>query len=206
MKIRSVEIEATLDEVDASTVLSQLVARLAGEPAVGDTDTVTVEDGDADKAVAEQTAAEAAETPAESPNAVPGVATEGQSTVRGLLGKNRAGDHFVRFLAETIGWPHVNVHGIKPKGHVTGTPLDYSRYLRVRKQGSQYGGFAYAYPVDGWVSLRLNFATEDDKNAVAPDAKLTPKGHREYGVGITITDDSTLKQAIELAHMAYDRT
>ncbi|MDQ3592534.1 MAG: hypothetical protein M3386_06505, partial [Actinomycetota bacterium] len=173
---------------------------LGGEPAVGET--VTVEEVDADDAAAEQ----AAETPAETPDAVPGVAAEGQATVRGLLDRNRAGDHFVRFLAETSGWPHVKVHGIKPTGHVTGTPLDYSRYLRVRKQGSQYGGFAYAFPENGNVSFRLNFATDDDKNAVAPDAELTPKGHREYGVKITITDDSTLKQALDLARQAYDRT
>jgi hypothetical protein len=126
--------------------------------------------------------------------------------VLGLLNKNPAGDHFVQFLAATTSWPHVKVHGIKPKAHVTGTPLDYSRYLRVRKQGSQYGGFAYGHPATGYVLVRLNFVTDDDKNSVAPDALLTPQGHREYGVAITITDDSTLKQAIELARMAYDRT
>ena len=168
---------------------------------------IPAEEVDADDAAAQQVAAEAAETPAPStPDAVPGLAAEGQEVVRGLLDRNPAGELFVRFLAEATTWPSVKVHGIKPKGHTAGTPLDYSRYLRLRKQGSQFGGFACAYPANGYIHLRLNFSSEVERNAVAPDANLTPQGHREYGVEIYIRDESTLKQAVELAQRAYDLT
>lgn len=76
----------------------------------------------------------------------------------------------------------------------------------MRKFGSQYGAFAYTYPVDGLVHLRLNFASEAELKAVAPGAWLTPKGHRAYGVAIRIVDDATLKEALELARLAYDAT
>jgi hypothetical protein len=209
MKIRSFEIEATREELDSSSILAELLARLTSPAGTGDTKpgTVSAKDIEADDAAAQQAAAEAAETPAPSmPDAVPGVPTEGQEVVRGLLDRNPTGDLFVRFLAEATTWPSVLVHGIKPKGHTAGTPLDYSRYLRLRKQGSQFGGFAYAYPANGYIHLRLNFASEDEKNAAAPNATLTPQGHREYGVEIYIRDESTLRQAIELAQRAYDRT
>lgn len=210
MKIRSLEIEATPEELDASSALAELLARLTGQPAPetsNDPHSVPPEDVEADDAAAERAAAEAAETPApETPDAIPGVADEGQDTVRGLLAKNPNGALFVQFLAETHSWPNVRVHGIKPKGHVAGTPLDYTRYLRVRKQGSQFGGFAYAYPVNGYIHLRLKFDSDAELKAVAPDATLTPQGHKQYGVEITIRDESTLQQALELARMAYDRT
>lgn len=209
MKIRIFEIEATPDELDSSATLNEILVRLTEDSTTQPSDThiVPVEDVEADEAAAAQASVEAAETPAPStPDAIPGVAAEGQATVRGLLEKNAAAEEFMEFLAEAMTWTNVRVHGIKPKGHVSGTPLDYSRYLRLRKQGSQFGGFAYAYPINGYVHLRLNFDSGEELKALAPDAGLTPQGHKEYGVEIWIKDDSTLKQALELARMAYDRT
>lgn len=209
MKIRSFEIEASPEELDASSTLTELLARLTGQSnsRPGDSHAVPVEDVEADDAAAEQAAAEAAETPTPTtPDAVPGVAAEGQSTVDRLLDMNPARDQFERFLAETITWPSVRVIGIKPKGHVAGAPLDYSRYLRLRRTGSQFGGFAYIYAETGFCHLRLKMATDNDLHEIAPDAWRTPKGHHEYGVAINIVDDSTLKQAIELARQAYDLT
>lgn len=210
MKINVISIEATPEEVDASTVLSKAFARLTGQPATDVRDhpqTVPAEDVDADDAAADRAAAEAAETPAPAtPDAIPGVASEGQTTVHRLLEKNPASELFVEFVAETSSWPHVGVHGIKPKGHLPGTALDYSRYLRLRKHGSHFGGFAYAYAVDGLINLRLAFESDEELREIAPDAVRLHKGHREYRVNIRVSDESKLKQALELARMAYDAT
>lgn len=209
MRVRCFEIEASPAELDASSTLSDLLARLAGQPAsqTSNSHTVPVENVEADDAVAEQVAAEAAETPTPSTaDAVPGVAAEGQEVVRALLEQNSFGDLFEQFLAETTTWPSVAVIGIQRKGHVAGTPLDYSDYLRLRKTGSQFGGFAYVYAGTGFCNFRLKMASDDELDAVAPDAWRTPKGHHEYSVGISIVDESTLRQAIELARQAYDLT
>lgn len=66
MRIRSFEIEATPAELDTSTVLSELLARLTGQPvaeADGDDRPVAPANVEADDAAAEQADAEAAETP-----------------------------------------------------------------------------------------------------------------------------------------------
>jgi hypothetical protein len=210
MKINIVAIEATPEEIDSSTVLADALARITGQAPADrgdDPHTVSAEDVEADDAAADLADAEAAETPAPTtPAAVPGVAGEGQAVVRGLLDHNPAGELFVQFLAETTSWPNVKAIGIKRKGHVPGTALDYSRYLRLRKQRSHFGGFAYVYAVDGLVNLRLTFASDAELAEIAPDAWLLEKGHREYRVSIRVTDESTLKQAVDLARMAYDRT
>jgi hypothetical protein len=187
MKINIVAIEATPEEIDSSTVLADALARITGQAPADrgdDPHTVSAEDVEADDAAADLADAEAAETPAPNP----------------------AGELFVQFLAETTSWPNVKAIGIKRKGHVPGTALDYSRYLRLRKQRSHFGGFAYVYAVDGLVNLRLTFASDAELAEIAPDAWLLEKGHREYRVSIRVTDESTLKQAVDLARMAYDRT
>lgn len=46
---------------------------------------------------------------------VPGVADDGQATVRAALDRNPAGALFERFLEATLAWDAVRVHGIKRK-------------------------------------------------------------------------------------------
>jgi hypothetical protein len=54
--------------------------------------------------------------------------------------------------------------------------------------------------------VRLTFDSEEELHAIAPNAGRTFTGHRAYRVLIRIADDETLKQALTLARMAYDRT
>jgi hypothetical protein len=211
MKIQIVNYEGTPEELDRSRVLQELLGQDDSTTDVDSTETVPVpvEDVEADDAAADLAAAEEATATAASTSTaseVPGVAQEGQETVRGLLAKNPAGHLFERFLAETTTWPNAKVFGVKPKSHLPGTPLDYHRYLRLRKWGSSFGGFAYVYAVDGTVNLRLAYDTDEELNAIAPNACRLHAGHREYRVNIKITDEETLKQAIELARRAYDLT
>ena len=206
MKIRTFEIEATAEELDSSSTLSDILTRLTGQPATDD-GSVPPRDVEADDAAADLAAAEATETAAPAtPGAIPGVAEEGQHVVRGLLDRNPAGDLFVQFLAETNSWPNVKTLGIKSKGHLPGTSLDYSRYLRLRKTGSQFGGFAYVYAIDGLINLRLAFPSDKELAAIAPDSWRLAVGHRAYRVSIRITNESTLEQAIQLARQAYELT
>ncbi|KQU68304.1 hypothetical protein [Phycicoccus sp. Root101] len=203
MKVRSFEIEATPQELDSSTTLNELLRRMAGQ-SVRDGAGVAAEDAGSDDAAADL-AATAPVTPARQ-DTIPGVDTEGQDAIRSLLDRNPAGDLFVQFLSETNGWQNVKTLGIKSKGHLLGTPLDYSRYLRLRKTGSQFGGFAYVYAQDGLINLRLAFTSDEELAAIAPDAWRLAVGHREYRVNIRITNESTLGQALRLARQAYDLT
>lgn len=214
MKITLIELDGDVNEIDSSTVVSELLARrfktpdtdpdTHADPAVP-ADVVQADDAAAG-AAAQEAEAETADTWDYSPNVVPGVAAEGQDTVRRLLDGNPAGDLFVRFLAETTSWPSVRVHGIKRRGAQAGEALDYSRYLRLRKHGSQYGGFAYVYAVSGEVNPRRAYDTDEDLAELAPDAWRLETGHREYRVAIRIEDESTLQQALDLARDAYHAT
>ena len=196
MRLKHIEIEASPDELQSSPTLRELLATLACRSRAS-----TESDDDLEAAVAE--GAVAADTAAEE---VSGVAPEGRATVQTQLERNPAAQHFRRFLTEATSWPNAAVHGIKPKGSPAGTPLDYHRYLRIRRTGSQVGGFAYVWAVDGRVNPRLAFDSDDELHAIAPDAWRTHTGHRAYRVSIRIIDQSTLDQAIKLARTAYDQT
>lgn len=204
MKVTAFEFEGTPEELKDSPVLTALFERL-GEHAV-QASSFDI-DPDADDAAAEAADAEAAVAPApDGPDTVPGVPLDGQAEVKAQLDKNANRDLFREFLAETSSWTSVKVIGIKLRRSPEGTPLDYTRYLRVRKVGSQLGAFAYVTPSSGLIEPRLNFATDDELHAIARGARRHDKGHREYRVVIEIVDRDTLEQALRLARLAYDRT
>lgn len=204
MKVTVFEIEGTADELKESPALAAVVERLSNRAVhVPDSDF----DVDADDAAAEVADAEASAAPAPNePGAVPGVSADGQADVREQLTKNPAPELFEKFLADTTSWPKVKVHGIKIRRSPAGAPLDYTRYLRVRKAGSQFGGFVYVNPTTGTIEPRLNFPDDDALQAVAPAARRTFTGHRAYRAAIEIVDQSTLAQALDLARQAYDLT
>ncbi|MFE9925196.1 hypothetical protein ACFYQA_27565 [Streptomyces sp. NPDC005774] len=135
---------------------------------------------------------------------VPGVAAEGQETVKEQLALNPAAQQFIDFMAEAGAWESVGVHGIKRKTWQEGDPLDYTGYLRLRRKGSQYGGFAYVFASTGVVNFRLQHS--DEIAELAPDAYPLTKGNYRYRVNIQIRDEVTLKQALALAELAYDAT
>ncbi|MEV7253485.1 hypothetical protein [Streptomyces cyaneofuscatus] len=137
---------------------------------------------------------------------LPGVPDEGQEAVRALLQRSPAPDLFVRFLAEATRWENVQVHGIKRQNAKPGAPLDYSGYLRLRRQGSQFGGFAYVYAEHSSINLRLHHTREQLDAIGATQARTRITGHRAYRVSIDLTDETSLTQAIHLAELAYTAT
>ncbi|MEW2071394.1 hypothetical protein [Streptomyces sp. NPDC007346] len=139
-------------------------------------------------------------------SSLPGVPDEGQEAVRALLRRSPAPDLFVRFLAEATRWENVQVHGIKRQNAKPGAPLDYSGYLRLRRQGSQFGGFAYVYAERSSINLRLHHTREQLDAIGATQARTLVTGHRAYRVSIDLTDEASLAQAIHLAFLAYDAT
>lgn len=196
MKLNHVSIEASVEELENSPVLRKLLAALAA----GSPPNFRREDD------YESQGNEATERLNAATDNVPGVASAGQATVKAQLATNPAAEYFMRFLTEASGWPDVAVHGVKPKGSQAGAPLDYTRYLRLRRTGSQLGGFAYVYAADGHVNFRLAFESEEELRSIAPDAWQPTTGHRAYRVSIRISDESTLDQALRLARVAYERT
>lgn len=196
MKLNHLAIEVSVEELEKSPVLRGFLAALAaGVPAdLGRQDDYEAEGDEASKGFN-----------MDIPD-VPGVASAGQATVRAQLAANPAAECFVRFLAEASSWPDVAVHGVKPKGSQAGAPLDYTRYLRLRRTGSQLGGFAYVYATDGHVNFRLAYDSEEELHTIAPNAWQPTTGHRAYRVSIRISDQSTLDQALRLARAAYERT
>lgn len=193
MKLKRIEIEATVEELENSPVLAELFAALASPASLEYDETESLD-------------VEGEEVPDVGGADVPGVASEGQSAVKAQLAGNPAAEYFRRFLAEASGWPKVAVHGIKPKGSKSGAPLDYTRYLRIRRTGSQFGGFAYVRAVDGHVNLRLTFDSDEELHRFAPTAWRPTTGHREYRVSVRIVDQDSLDQALQLARSAYERT
>ncbi|MFW3477140.1 hypothetical protein ACN24M_39390 [Streptomyces microflavus] len=139
-------------------------------------------------------------------SSLPGVPDEGQEAVRALLRRSPAPDLFVRFLAEATRWENVQVHGIKRQNAKPGAPLDYSGYLRLRRQGSQFGGFAYVYAERSSINLRLHHTREQLDAIGATQARTLVTGPRAYRVSIDLTDEASLNQALHLATLAYDAT
>ncbi|MEU3724552.1 hypothetical protein [Streptomyces sp. NPDC031705] len=184
MKLTVFQFEGTAEELDASQAVQQLIAQGARSRA----DDVGGSAGS--DAVA-----------------IPGVAHEGQATVRALLRGNPAADHFIAFLAEATAWPHVKVHGIKRQRAEAESALDYGDYLRVRRHGSPKGAFAYVYAHNGVVNLRLPYDTDDALLAsLAPAAYRLEGGNEQYRISVQIVDAQTRDQAIDLAKVAYERT
>lgn len=195
MKLTYVCVEGTPQELDASEVVRRLVQQQSGAiDTVHRTPRVVV-DPESDDEVDFGWLVE---------GDVPGVAEEGQSTVKAQLAFNPAAQQFLDFMAEATSWDNVGVHGIKRKAWREGDPLDYTGYLRLRRKGSQYGGFVYAFASTGVINFRLLYS--DEIAELAPDAYPLSKGNHQYRVNIQIHDESTLKQALSLAELAYDAT
>ncbi|MFI9754282.1 hypothetical protein [Streptomyces collinus] len=186
MKLTVFQFEGTPEELDASQVLRELTDQHQGKARVA-THTALAH---------------------ELPARIPGVADEGQDTVRQLMSRSPARQLFLAFLEETTRWEHVGVHGVKRKNAQAGAPLDYSRYLRLRKQGSQFGGFAYVYPESSSINLRLNYTDQQLKELKITSARTLTTGHREYRVSIDLTNDNkqSLNEALRLAELAYNAT
>jgi hypothetical protein len=200
MEISVIKFVGTVEELDSSALVAEAIAGRRGDAEATDlADVINADEGD-------DADFEAGTVP-DSPDAIPGVPEEGQPVVRRLLNSNPAAEYFMKYLETITAWPSVGpVHGIKRKGGKKGDPLDYTRYLRARKQGSHFGGFTYAAPIDGKADIRLVFGSDEELAAIAPAAERKHGGHREYRVMIKIVDQDTLDQAIKLARMAYDRT
>ncbi|MEU3743231.1 hypothetical protein AB0E78_40010 [Streptomyces sp. NPDC032198] len=103
-------------------------------------------------------------------------------------------------------WDNTFVHGIKRKGAQPGVPLDYSRYLRLRRQGSQKGGFAYVFPELSRINFRLAYTDQQLANLSITTARTLTTEHQEYRVSVDLTDESSLADALELAKLAYNAT
>jgi hypothetical protein len=206
MKISIIEFEGSTEELDSSAIVAEALAGRRGAATREDlTDVIDVIDDDDDDD-ADDTDFGASAVP-DSPDAIPGVPAAGQPVVRRLLSSNPAAEYFIKFLATVTSWPSVGqVHGIKRRGAKPGDPLDYTRYLRARKQGSSFGGFTYAEAIDGKADMRLVYNTDEELAAIAPAARRLHVGHRQYRVSINIVDQDTLDQAIKLARLAYDWT
>jgi hypothetical protein len=185
MKVTVFQFEGTPEELDASQVLKKLADRHHSPLSA-------ITEGGRDSG--------------RLPARVPGVADEGQETVRQLLERSPAPGLFVRFLEETSRWNNVGVYGIKRKNALPDTPLDYSRYLRLRRQGSQYGGFAYIYAEYSTINLRLSYSQQQLDELGIKSARTLTTGHREYRVSVDLTDETSLTDALKLAKLAYEAT
>ncbi|MEW9513687.1 hypothetical protein [Streptomyces bacillaris] len=207
--------EAEASHVSADPVGDDIDAALARATAVNDEDNTTLNRLSSE--LNGPTAGVVQDSPPDNPavlagrsvsaaSPLPGVPDEGQEAVRALLRRSPAPDLFVRFLAEATRWENVKVHGIKRQNSQPGAPLDYSRYLRLRRQSSQFGGFAYVYAEHSSINLRLNH-TRDQLDAIgATRARTRDTGHRAYRVSIDLTDETSLTQALHLAELAYAAT
>ncbi|MER8103907.1 hypothetical protein [Kitasatospora sp. NPDC094016] len=193
MKVRYVELEGTPEELDSSELARSLVAALKGSAAAVSASSDVRTEGESLAAW-------------RLGHAVPGIADEGQAAVTALLAKNPAAAHFVAFLREACSWENAEVFGVKRRAANPNDPLDYSAYLRLRKVGSHFGGFAYVWAETGRVNVRLTYDADPSLRDLAPDAFAVHTGHRAYRVSIDVTDEETLRQAIALARVAYDRT
>ncbi|MFJ9528083.1 hypothetical protein [Streptomyces cyaneofuscatus] len=207
--------EAEAGPVSADPVGDDIDAALARATAVNDEDNTTL--NRLTSQLNEPTADVVQDNPPDNPGVLasrsvsaasplPGVPDEGQEAVRALLQRSPAPDLFVRFLAEATRWENVQVHGIKRQNAKPGAPLDYSGYLRLRRQGSQFGGFAYVYAEHSSINLRLHHTREQLDAIGATQARTRITGHRGYRVSIDLTDETSLTQAIHLAELAYTAT
>jgi hypothetical protein len=195
VKLTYVSIEGTPQELDASEVVRALVLQQSGPVGTVRRSPRVVVDPESDDEFDFGWLVE---------GDVPGVAEEGQAEVKTQLAFNPAAQQFLDFMTEATSWENVAVHGIKRKAWQEGDPLDYTGYLRLRRTGSQYGGFVYAFASTGVINFRLRYS--DEIAELAPDAYPLTKGNHQYRVNIQIRDESTLKQALALSEMAYDAT
>ncbi|MET9523256.1 hypothetical protein [Streptomyces coeruleorubidus] len=127
MKLTYLRFEGTPEELDASEVVRELVQQLPGTVDTARPTPRVVADPDSDDVVDFGWQVE---------GDVPGVADEGQETVKAQLAFNPAAQQFIDFMAETGSWKSVGGHGIKRKTWQEGDPLDYSGYLAARAASS----------------------------------------------------------------------
>ena len=107
-----------------------------------------------------------------------------------------------RFLAEVLGWPDVEAR----LGKSSRTDDGQTRYLRLHRRGSQLGAFAYVYPARMSVRTRLNHLDiKGRKYAQKRNVRTDGDNVNPYQVRIDLRDSDAVKEAIELAKLAYDR-
>jgi len=190
MKIRVLEVEGTAEEIASSDVAQRLLQNLPP--------TIHVEtEDDSD----DEDTTQVAGTPR---RRVPGVPPEGQRAVKNSLKDCGNPENFMRFLEEVLSWGDVDLHGVKPKGSRAGEPVEYTRYLRLKKQGSRLGAICYVHPYNGGVHLRLAFDSEEALHEAAPTASVYRSGSEAYQVWAETGTDEELKDALELARRAYE--
>ncbi|MGP3777145.1 hypothetical protein ACTWJ8_40555 (plasmid) [Streptomyces sp. SDT5-1] len=120
--------------------------------------------------------------------------------------RSPAPELFTRFLARTTAWEGVSARGISRKHAPEGAPLDYSRYLRLRKEGSRLGGFAYVYAERSSINLRLHHSMAELRELGVTSARVLSTGHPKYRVSVDLTDETSLEDALTLAEAAYRAT
>lgn len=75
-------------------------------------------------------------------------------------------------------------------------------YLRVHRHPRTRGAFVYVFPA----RLRMNFRLEASEAAASPLAVVREvKTDNAYQVSISLTDQSTLDEALRLSRRAYER-
>ncbi|WP_327180387.1 hypothetical protein OG599_34960 (plasmid) [Streptomyces sp. NBC_01335] len=185
MKVTVFQFEGTAEELDASSILAELTRHHGGAVSVS---------------------ARGGPGSGPQPARIPGVPDEGQETVRQLLNGNRTADLFVRFLDEATRWDNVGVYGIKSKNALPDAPLDYSRYLRLRRQGSQFGGFAYVYAGSSTINLRLAYSQQQLNDLGVTTARILTTGYPAYRVSVDLIGEAPLADALRLAQLAYNAT
>ncbi|MEU8598798.1 hypothetical protein AB0D07_34720 [Streptomyces globisporus] len=62
------------------------------------------------------------------------------------------------------------------------------------------GGFAYVYAEHSVVNLRLSRSRHEFDEMGATLARARDTGHRSYRVSVDLTDETSLEQALQLAH------
>ncbi|MEV6553730.1 hypothetical protein AB0M57_34265 [Streptomyces sp. NPDC051597] len=78
--------------------------------------------------------------------------------------------------------------------------------LRLRKQGSLYGGFAYVYAERNSINLRLSYTAEELRALGTGSARVLITGAPGYRVSIDLNGQKSLDGALRLARIAYDAT
>jgi hypothetical protein len=168
MKLRVIEVEAPAEEIASA---HEILAALRGEgervvPAAGGNGLV--------------------------PTGLPG---EVAAHVRKRAGNGDRGRRVESWITDVLAWGTTeaklgdSTNGRSPDGH--------TRYVLMYNVGPHhYGAFAYVFPRQGVVRLRL---TADHSKGFA-QAKVTK--HKTYGVVVSLMTDEGYRQALELAKEA----
>lgn len=106
------------------------------------------------------------------------------------------------FLEEVLGWPDVEAR----RGKSSRTEDGQTRYLRLHRRGSMLGAFAYVYPAR--MSVRMRLVHEDiegHKYAQKRNVRTEGADPNPYQVRIDLRDAKAIREATELARLAYER-